>query len=86
MVQDAYTQNNWFSQPQYFSDVDWSLAVTATQYHNNQKTYPENGFETYSIGQQDHFNVDPLNDWAPGQDEPEWSPLAGGMMGDQLGA
>ena len=84
-MQDAYTQNNWFSQPQYFSDVQWSLAVTATQYHNNQNSYPANGFPTHSIGQQDHFNVDPLNDWTPGEVEPSWTPIAGGAMGDQFG-
>lgn len=84
MVQDADTQNNWFSRPQYFSDVDWSLAVSATQYHDHQKSYPANGFSTHSIGQQDSFNVDQLTDWAPGDEEPSWTPIAGGAMGDQL--
>ena len=85
MVQDSYKENNWFAQPEYYNSVNWSLAVSATQYHNNQDTYPMNGFPTYSIGQQDHFNVDPLDDWTPDQVEPKWTPLAGGAMGDQLG-
>ena len=85
MVQDAYKENNWFAQPEYYNSVDFSLAVSATQYFNNQKNYPGVGFQTHSIGQQDHFNVDPL-DWSPGDPEPGWTPFAGGTMGDQIGS
>ena len=85
MVQDAYVQNNWFSQPQYYNFLNWSLTVSSAQYYNNQNSYSANNFPTYSIGQQDHFNVDPLNDWWPGQVEPGWTALAGGAMGDNLG-
>ena len=53
--------------------------------YNNQKNYTSVGFQTYSIGQQDHFNVDPLG-WSPGDQEPGWTPIAGGAMGDQIGS
>ena len=39
---------------------------------------------TYSIRQQDLFDLDLLNDWWPGEVGPEWTAFAGGAMGDDL--
>ena len=37
MVQDAYKENSWFAHREYYTSVDFSLVVSATQYFKDQK-------------------------------------------------
>ena len=83
LAQPAYQGNNWFTNPPIPNNINWSMSTAGQQYRNNQLSYPAKGWPTYPDGgyntERDSTISPPISDWAPGQPDPAWSPLAGGV-------
>ena len=83
IVQPAY-RDNWYAQPTYYSSADYSVSYSAAQAKTNIKNYADRAFPVYTEGPNHGTDMDPFEDWKAGDPDPEWTPIAGGAMGDQV--
>ena len=76
LVQPAYA-NNWWSTPRLPNNEQ--VPVDIQQAANNNQTYPGKGWKPYpNSGYNENRIPWVIDDWAPGDPDPEWQPLAGG--------
>lgn len=80
-VQTSYG-DNWFAQPPLPNNLKAAQDNAFQQMLNNQQSYPAKGWAQYPNGgynpERDASTSPPISDWAPGQPDPAWTPIAGG--------
>ena len=75
-MQPAYS-DNWWSTPRLPNNEQ--VPVDIQQAANNNATYPSKGWKPYPLSGYNENRVPwVIDDWAPGDPDPAWQPVAGG--------